>query len=186
MRKAEAERDKTGKAREAVVSGWGKGLHCRQGPGNGAASAMAASQSAGSVIYWLPHTPRGPPGSRRVHNQALLVQLRRGRPRGVRSTCLYQLELARAAMLPASSCTCDLSVVGTSSSLHRPKPYSRAALTGLGERIGLTLISADSPLSSSWSMLGGAEAREPRRGTYQRAPPPGSDPRHSRPHPLSA
>lgn len=185
MRKAEAERDKIGKARETVVSGWEKGLHCRLSPGNGAASAMAASQSAGSVILAPSHAPRST-GSRRVHNQALLVQLRRGRPRGVRSTCLYQLELARAAMLPASSCTCDLSVVGTSSSLHRPKPYSRAALTGLGERNGLTLISADSPLSSSWSMLGGAEAREPRRGTYQRAPPPGSDPRHSRPHPLSA
>lgn len=84
-------------------------------------------------------------------------------------------------MLPASSCTCDQSVVGTSSSLHPAKPYSRAALTRLGEIVGLTLINADSPLSSSWSMLGGAEleAREPRRGTYQRAPPPVSDPSSS-------
>lgn len=134
------------------------------------------------LSYWLPHTPRGPPIAEEY-------SLGRKRPRGVQSTCLYRLELARAAMLPASSCTCDVSVVGTSSSLHPAKPYSRADLTRLGGRIGLTLINADSPLSSSWSMLGGAEAREPRRGnlgTYQRAPPPGSDPRHSRPHPLSA
>lgn len=88
-------------------------------------------------------------------------------------------------MLPASSCTCDLSVVGTSSSLHPAKPYSRAALTRLGGILGLTLINADSPLSSSWSMVGGAESRELWRLTYQRAPPPVSDPRHSRPRPLS-
>lgn len=53
--------NKIGKARKTDVSGWQKGLHCRLSPGNGAASAITASQSAGSVIYWLPHTPRGPP-----------------------------------------------------------------------------------------------------------------------------
>jgi hypothetical protein len=69
----------------------------RLSPGNGAPSIVADSQSIRPVMLVLTHAPR-PTGREGV-------QYGEREAEGVRSTCLYQLELAGAKIPPTSSCT---------------------------------------------------------------------------------